>query len=160
NQIQKGQHAVASVNEKAEKPREPQWRSCKVGADAELAAPEGFSAALADISNVDEMQKPVGDEVVPREPYEIRQEQEQRYADTCPEPTGRDPFSRRGKGRTNHEAGYVKHDCVLGFETQPHARADGQPPAWVLGVQKPEDAVRDQHPPQKIKRGVLELGAF
>ena len=43
---------------------------------------------------------------------------------------------------------------------RPIGRADGKTPARIFGFEKAHDEVRDQHPPEKIERGVLEFGAL
>jgi hypothetical protein len=141
------------------KPTRPAIQSgaAKVGADEELAGPEALGAAFAHVARVNVLEEVVGDEVVARRARGSWAERSAAPARFRPEPAALEEAARGREDEPGENSGDEKDDGVLGEQAQADGGADGQPPARILVTEQANGEVRDQHPPQVIEGGVLEL---
>ena len=125
-----------------------------------MSSEESVGAALADVAHVDVLEEGVGNPVMADEPEEVRQEDEERESDASPEPAGGKVAARGGEGESGENAGDVEDDGVFCVEAETKRSADRKQPARIFRLEQTDDEVSDEHPPEKIERGVLKFVAF
>src|SRR5581483_2637244 len=155
--VHPGKHAIAAVTEESDETRKREGNGEEIEIEKELEAPVALSTSFADIALMNALEEVIRDEVVVNEPEKIGKKEEERDANSRPEPRAEQMTPSAGKDKANKQAGDEKDDRIFGEKAQADCRSDRKPPARIVRFEQADGEPADQYPPEHGKRGVLKF---
>jgi len=99
------------------------------------------------------------DEMMLREPEEIRRDECQREKRAKPGPRSAEIFACVGEKNAGEDAGGKEENCVLVEQAEADGNADEEEVVWVGGAQEFHDEKGSEDPEEVIERSVMHEGA-